>query len=209
MMKRQGAQKSNEHEVVLSFADSDEVLVIAVYDTGTDDNWMSDSFSKRHGLQRFDVREESYKDFQNRSFKSNISVRGYWHYGHQTREVDFRIIPDPPFVVLFGNKTLLKFGIVSIEKPDEEYRNPALVLTKDSQKPGKSKSYSANWLFKFDNCNVEERKVNDDHARAEQEKARKADQARILQESGYTWDPVQKQYCKNTSGAKQWYEGKL
>ena len=58
MMKRQGARKSNEHEVVLSFADSDEVRANAVYDTGTDDNWMSDSLSKTLGLQRLDVREE-------------------------------------------------------------------------------------------------------------------------------------------------------
>jgi hypothetical protein len=209
MMKRQGARESNEHDVILSFADSDEVPVIAVYDTGTDDNWMSDSFCRTLGLQRFDVREESYKDFQNRSFKSHISVRGYWHYGRQTREVDFRIIPDPPFVVLFGNKTLLKFGIVSIARPDEEYRKPALVLAKDRQNPSKSKSCSANWSLKFDNCNVEECKVNDDHARAEQEKASKAELARTLQEAGWTWDPVQKQYWKNTtSGTKQWYEGK-
>jgi hypothetical protein len=139
MMKRQGARKSNEHEVVLSFADSDEVRANAVYDTGTDDNWMSDSLSKTLGLQRLDVREERYTDFQNRPFKSSISVRGYWHYGRQTHEVDFRIIPNPPFVILFGNKTLLKLGIVSIERLDEEYRKPALVLAKDKQNPGKSK----------------------------------------------------------------------
>jgi hypothetical protein len=52
--------------------------------------------------------------------------------------------------------------------------------------------------------------VNDDHARAELEKARKAELARSLQEAGWTWDPGQKNYWKNTtSGIKQWYEGKL
>src|SRR5271168_2600714 len=107
MMKRQGARKSNENDVVLAFADSDEVPVIAIYDTGTDDNWMSDSLSKKLGLQRLDISEGTYTDAQSRSFKSKIFVRGYWHYGHKTREVDFRIIPNPPFAVLFGYKTLL------------------------------------------------------------------------------------------------------
>ena len=143
MITRRGAREPNQREVLLSFADSAEIRVTAIYDTGTDANWMSDSLSKRLGLQRSVVPKEIYRDVGNRPLESNISVRGYWHYGRQTHGVDFRILPDPPFVVVFGYMTLFQLGIVEIRGLGEERQKTFLVLTKDNPHPGMSRFYPA------------------------------------------------------------------
>lgn len=130
--------RDNELEVALSFENRDGFNGIALMDTGAKDNWISDSLCRQLILPRKSFREEIFEGFGGTPVGCNESVHGYWHYGHQTFPITFKISKDLPVNVLFGLDLLRQVNLVNFKEDNKANLEKVLILTKLKAKKGQS-----------------------------------------------------------------------
>ena len=105
--------------------------IVAILDTGTDDNWISQDLVDRLGLNIKNGQQISAVDFSGQTINSTKIVHATWLSinSRQTRHTGFYVTRDAPIDLLFGKSFIFTEGIYSFNKS-------ALVLVK--QKPSES-----------------------------------------------------------------------
>jgi hypothetical protein len=198
------------------------VDVTALYDTGTEDNWMSGETVKRIGISQFYPDEDtSVVTFNGEEFKSSFIVEAKLALEEDCRSPSFLFHVAPtnsPFEVLLGYKLLLEEGIITI---NDKWPKRALVLAKKPNKKSTCQSSGVEVRHHLLTDNVTDVSCNTvlgDLESTEGSK-KKADAAhdgllarrnwmKKMQDERWTWDVKSQNFFRlDAKGNKTWSQG--
>lgn len=129
--------KQNKRMIKLSFSNQKVWEGEALFDTGSEENWMSKALSKQLQLPLNPHLEASYVGIQGEDMTSSMSVQGTWHWDHQTHSVTFRIAANPPISVIFGYPFLKKMKLVDFEKSTKKHAKLVVPVFRNTKKETK------------------------------------------------------------------------
>jgi len=132
------SENSNKRLIKLSFSNQKVWEGEALFDTGSDENLMSEALSKHLQLPLNPHLEASYVGIQG-SMTSSMSVQSTWHWNHQTHSVTFRIAADPPISVIFGYPFLKEMKLVDFEESTQKHAKLVVPVLKNTKRETKGR----------------------------------------------------------------------